>query len=117
MTVLRSGHRRTRHRRPLLLVAGADVGEVKTLEDHPDLTSEDIEACLTYAVAKVDPSFVATLCLLAINARTSASETRKQSDLSVSTKSAMFSLCGRRVRLHLVAVQKSRSHRLENVSR
>jgi uncharacterized protein (DUF433 family)/transcriptional regulator with XRE-family HTH domain len=40
-----------------MLVAGAD--EAAILEDHPDLTSEDIKACLTYAAAKVDPSVVA----------------------------------------------------------
>jgi hypothetical protein len=44
-----------------MLVAGADAGEAKILEDHPDLTSEDIKACLTYAAATVDPSIVATL--------------------------------------------------------
>ena len=42
-----------------MLVAGADEAEI--LVDHPDLTSEDIKACLTYAAAKVDPSIVATL--------------------------------------------------------
>jgi uncharacterized protein (DUF433 family) len=42
-----------------MLVAGADGAEI--LEGHPDLTSEDIKACLTYAAAKIDPSIVATL--------------------------------------------------------
>ena len=37
-----------------MLVAGAD--EAQILEDHPELTAEDIKACLTYAAAKVDPS-------------------------------------------------------------
>ena len=38
------------------LIAGAD--EAKILEDHTDLTAEDIKACLTYAAAKVDPSII-----------------------------------------------------------
>jgi uncharacterized protein (DUF433 family) len=42
-----------------MLVAGAD--EAQILEDHPDLTAEDIKACLTYAAAKVDPSIVPRL--------------------------------------------------------
>lgn len=42
-----------------MLVAGADEAEI--LADHPDLTSEDIKACVTYAAAQVDPSIVATL--------------------------------------------------------
>lgn len=41
-----------------LFSEGAD--EAKILEDHPDLTAEDIKACLTYAAAKVDRSIVAT---------------------------------------------------------
>lgn len=39
-----------------LLVAGVDEAEI--LADHPDLTAEDIKACLTYAATKVDPSIV-----------------------------------------------------------
>ncbi|WP_442937496.1 DUF433 domain-containing protein [Nocardioides sp. URHA0020] len=39
-----------------LLVAGAAEAEI--LANHPDLTSEDIKACLTYAATKVDPSIM-----------------------------------------------------------
>lgn len=42
-----------------MLAEGAD--EAKILEDHPDLTAEDIKACLTYAAAKVDPNIIPRL--------------------------------------------------------
>ena len=41
------------------LAEGAD--EARILEDHPDLTAEDIKACLMYAATKVDPSIDPTL--------------------------------------------------------
>lgn len=42
-----------------MLAEGAD--EAKILEEHPDLTAEDIKACLTYAAAKVDPDIIPRL--------------------------------------------------------